>query len=170
MKLGGALFQIDGSEAGHEAFFRLSGDGITAHSGGFVVANAGTELRFYTAAGELRKSAGGRGGGPGEFQFITWVQRIPGDSIEVYDSRLRRVSVWSHDGERGRETLVPGGMSAPAPGAVMSMPAVPAGALPNGQLLFASSVSLFPNPGGIARARGWLLRGSPAGPTRDTIM
>lgn len=45
----------------------------------------------------------------------------------------------------------------------------PAGALPDGQLLFTSSVSFYPNSGGIARARGWMLRGSPAGTTRDTI-
>ena len=169
VKLGPALFQIDGSEDGHEPFFRLNGDGITAHAGGLVVANGGTELRFYTPTGGLRKSAGGRGGGPGEFQLITWVQRIRGDSIEVYDGRLRRISVWTRDGERARETPVSGGMAARAPGAILAVPALPAGALPDGQLLFTSSVSFLPNAGGIARARGWLLRGSPAGPTRDTI-
>jgi len=169
VKLGSAVLRLDGTESGHDPFFRLDGNSITAHAAGLVVANAATELRFYSPAGELRKMVGGRGGGPGEFQFISWVQRIPGDSIEAYDGRLRRVSVWTRDGERGRETLVPGAMSPPAPGALAAFPAVPAGALADGVLLFTSSVSLFPNPSGIARARGWLLRGAPAGSTRDTI-
>src|SRR6185369_11121935 len=105
---------------------------------------------FYSPAGELRKTVGGRGGGPGEFQFISWLQRIPGDSIEAYDGRLRRVSVWTPGGERVRETLVPGGMTPPAPGAVAAFPALPTGALADGALLFTSSVSMFPNAEGIA--------------------
>jgi hypothetical protein len=169
VKLGRPVLQVDGAEGGREPFFRLSGDGITAHSDGFVVANAGTELRFYSAAGELRKTAGGRGSGPGEFQIISWLQRIQGDSIAVYDSRLRRLSVWTRTGERARETPVPGGMMPPAPGAVAAVPAMPTGALHDGLLLFTSSVSYFPSAGGIARASGWLLRGSPTESKRDTI-
>ena len=169
VRLGRAVLQLDGSEGGREPFFRLSGDGITAHSGGLVVVNAGTELRFYSPTGALLKAAGGRGSGPGEFQIVSWLQRIPGDSIAVYDGRLRRVSVWTRAGERGRETLVPGGMGPRTPGALMTMPALPAGALPDGRLLFTSSVSYFPLASGIGRARGWLLRGAATAAERDTI-
>jgi hypothetical protein len=66
---------------------------------GFVVGDAGTgELRFYDAAGRVVRQAGGKGRGPGEFQYIGWMGVLPGDSLAAWDPLLRRVSVFSPEG------------------------------------------------------------------------
>jgi hypothetical protein len=169
VRLGPALFEVTGSEGGREPFFRLGSDGVRALSAGFVVVNAGTELRYYTRDGALRQVAGGRGSGPGEFQMVSWTQRLAGDSIAAYDSRLRRLSVWTGEGSNARSSQVQIGSTAPAPGAFAMIPAMPTGALNDGALLFMSSVSLQPPAQGMQRVQGWLLR-SPADFARpDTL-
>lgn len=68
-----------------------------------VIADAGAAaLRYYDRAGRLLRNAGRRGGGPGEFQHLTWVGLIPGDSVAVWDPVLRRVSVFDRAGRFGR--------------------------------------------------------------------
>lgn len=63
--------------------------------GRIVVGNAGTdELRFYGPDGAHLESVGGRGGGPGEFQRLRSIRLITGDSVLVYDSSNRRVSIF----------------------------------------------------------------------------
>lgn len=63
-----------------------------------AVANGGTgELRIYDPAGRHLGSAGGPGGGPGEFQAMTLVGRLPGDSLLLYDARSLRFSVMSDE-------------------------------------------------------------------------
>jgi hypothetical protein len=70
----------------------------------------------YSRAGDLEFSFGRRGNGPGEFQAIdaAWAD---GDTIEVYDSRLQRITrLWSRESyevvplrtQRIVETPVPG--------------------------------------------------------------
>lgn len=65
--------------------FRASG-AFALSDGRIVVANNGTsELRYYSPTGEYLFSAGGRGGGPGEFQSMEWGRRTNGDSVVVYE-------------------------------------------------------------------------------------
>lgn len=68
-------------------------DATRLSDGRIVVANAGTsELRYYDATGEHLLSAGGSGGGPGEFQQLSWIDAAPNDSVVAYDLQLGRLS------------------------------------------------------------------------------
>jgi hypothetical protein len=74
--------------------------GVAALEDGlFVVAdNSSRELRFFDASGAHVRTVGGEGGGPGEYRFLSWVRRLPGDTIAVYDPRARRVSLITGSG------------------------------------------------------------------------
>jgi hypothetical protein len=67
--------------------------------GSIVVANRGShELRYFDATGVHLTSAGGRGGGPGEFEDLRWMGVMPGDSVVAYDIAHRRLSVFDAHG------------------------------------------------------------------------
>ena len=77
--------------------------------GRIVVANAGSqELRFYEPSGAHLHSVGGEGGGPGEFEGLTWIEVAPGDSLIAYDLRNRRLSRFTPDGEFVGSTTLEG--------------------------------------------------------------
>ncbi len=79
------LFQVRGA-------VRLS-------EGQIVVANGGSnELRYFDGRGRYLKSAGRKGGGPGEFEGLGAPLPVGGDSVAVYDWNLRRISLWDPDG------------------------------------------------------------------------
>lgn len=60
----------------------------------------------YTDDGEYVQTMGGEGMGPGEFQGVTWVNVLRDDSLAVYDGALRRLSVFSPDGQLSRTMTV----------------------------------------------------------------
>jgi hypothetical protein len=100
--------------------------------GRIVVANAGNQqVRWYDAGGRLVASAGRQGGGPGEFQALTTLRRLPGDSVLAYDMSAFRLSWFD-----------------PAGRFVRSVPLQPVGQVPprfvdrfaDGSLLLSSSV------------------------------
>lgn len=75
-------------------------DALRLSDGRIVVANAGThELRFYSADGAHLRSVGREGGGPGEFQQISGIDRVAGDTIAAWDSEAPRLSFFAPDGE-----------------------------------------------------------------------
>jgi hypothetical protein len=79
--------------------------------GRIVVANAGSgELRFYDSSGRRLASAGRRGSGPGEYQGITSVERLEGDSLLVYDRRARRLSWHDRNGRFVKSVQVDAGI------------------------------------------------------------
>jgi hypothetical protein len=68
--------------------------------GRIVVASAGSNaLDLYAPTGEHLRTVGRPGGGPGEFQALFWVGRLPGDSIAAWDASLGRLSVFSPAGD-----------------------------------------------------------------------
>ncbi len=72
-------------------------------AGGVVVAEGQTqELRAFDASGTHLWTAGGIGDGPGEFDGITSVGPLRGDSIVVHDSRADRLTFIGPDGGAGR--------------------------------------------------------------------
>jgi hypothetical protein len=76
---------------------------VRLRDGRVAVANGDTrELRFYDAQGRFVRSAGGPGGGPGEFQSLDGIVAYRGDSLAAWDSGPRRVSVFAPDGSFGR--------------------------------------------------------------------
>jgi hypothetical protein len=69
--------------------------------GTIVVANAGTEeLRFFDASGRFLRTAGGQGGGPGEFMNLVWVYPYGGDSLVAWDDDPPRIAIFDERGLR----------------------------------------------------------------------
>jgi len=67
---------------------------VRLSNGTIVVANTGSqELWFFDGEGQLITKSGGRGGGPGEFQYLRRVYRHSGDSVMAFDG-VRQVSVF----------------------------------------------------------------------------
>ncbi|UCC73471.1 MAG: hypothetical protein JSV86_02605 [Gemmatimonadota bacterium] len=79
--------------------YRVTG-ALRLGDGRLVVANAGAnELRFYDSTGTYLSTSGARGGGPGEFEGLTWLSASASDSLLAYDWRNRRISVFDAGGK-----------------------------------------------------------------------
>lgn len=88
---------VEGAEA-----YQLSDvtDAALLSDGRIAVANGGTqEVRYYDPEGRHLRSVGGEGGGPGEFQGLSTLDRLAGDSLLAYDFRQGRASLLGPDGE-----------------------------------------------------------------------
>ena len=73
---------------------------VRLSDGRIVVANGGThELRWYDESGRHLYTAGRQGQGPGEFEGMGDLWRLPGDSVVVFDWNTRRLSLFDHRGE-----------------------------------------------------------------------
>ncbi len=116
-------------KANSEGYFQISGG---VFCGGYVALAEQSEGRvpFFEAGGRWVKSVGGIGQGPGEFQRLTWIQRVP-SGVVVYDVVSRRLTRYSCDGELVRS------WSASAPGAAAASHAV--GLLDDGRVVSAGS-------------------------------
>lgn len=58
-----------------------------------VVDHQSNEIRLFDRVGEHVRTIGGPGEGPGEFGSITALFEYPGDSLVVFDQRLRRATI-----------------------------------------------------------------------------
>lgn len=68
-----------------------------------VVENRDAQIRVFNENGRFLGTIGnGRGEGPGEFSWVDWADLIRRDSVLVWDSQLRRISVFSDQGVLGR--------------------------------------------------------------------
>lgn len=82
--------------------------------GRIAVANGGSgEIRFFDAAGKHLLSAGGKGGGPGEFTGLARLQRAAGDTLVAWDQLASRLSYFSPDGRFVRSVAVGEGLGSP---------------------------------------------------------
>lgn len=79
---------------------RLSDGGVAVFDG---MAN---ELRWFDADGRFVRRAGGRGGGPGEYQHVAWMRRLPGDSLVLHDMMAQRLTVLAPDGSVARSVNI----------------------------------------------------------------
>ena len=87
----------EGGESGSQ-FHDIRG-AIRLADGRMVVADGSTrELRFFDTGGDFLGSAGGRGGGPGEFESVDLLGRGAPDTLLVLDASLRRISLFLSDG------------------------------------------------------------------------
>ena len=92
-RLADNALRVDIGGAGGVEFHRIVAI-VPQRNGGFIVANGSTsELRFFNSAGGVRSTVGRKGQGPGEYNIIREVAKLPGDSIAVYDQGARRVSI-----------------------------------------------------------------------------
>jgi len=84
--------------------------------GRIAVVNSGSqEVRVYGADGVHLETWGGRGEGPGEFLDPSTISWWPGDSVAVWDRRLRRLALFAHDGVLGRTLTFPAIEDMPTP-------------------------------------------------------
>lgn len=72
---------------------RLS-DGTIVVADGF-----GPTLRLFTSNGHLTRLIGHKGDGPGDFQEIVRLQRLPGDTIVTWDRQSHRVTLFAPNGK-----------------------------------------------------------------------
>ena len=93
-----------GALEGEEPYLlHIVADATKLPDGRIVVANTGThELRMFDAVGTHLATWGGKGEGPGEFEYLTDVERWPGDSIVAWIAPRRGMSVFDADGNYGR--------------------------------------------------------------------
>ena len=93
-----------GAFDGAEEYLLFQANGARRLSNGdILIANGGTyELRFYDPSGTHVRSVGREGDGPGDFRSMGGVWRLGSDSIAVWDSGNRRLTVFDIDGELGR--------------------------------------------------------------------
>lgn len=70
-------------------------------SDGRILVTMGPDIRFFDAAGKYLAKAGGRGRGPGEFQYITDLFVMPGDTL--YTMNVRTIVVLDRDGKFVRQ-------------------------------------------------------------------
>jgi hypothetical protein len=100
---------------------------VRLSDGRVAVLNSGSqEVRYYDADGRHVRTTGRQGGGPGEFQGAFTLLRS-GDSVVVFDTPMRRITVLSPDGSLAR-TLT---LGSPSDGQFPR----PVRMLPNGELL-----------------------------------
>jgi hypothetical protein len=81
---------------------------IRLEDGRVAVLDGGSnELRVYGEDGAHLETWAHQGEGPGEFASAQALTRWQGDSIAVWDLRLRRLTVFGADGPPGRDFVVP---------------------------------------------------------------
>jgi len=87
--------------------FQVAG-GTRLADGRIVLVNRGSqELRVYGADGTFSHAFGAAGSGPGEYESPRLVGRLPGDSLLVYDTSHRRLSVVQVDAGWARSFPMP---------------------------------------------------------------
>jgi hypothetical protein len=93
------LVDIGGrEEPGHD--LHQVGGAARLGDGKIVVVNRGsTELRVFDSTGAFLHAIGRRGAGPGEFSSLGTLQRLPGDSLLIFDLSLQRASLFSPSGQ-----------------------------------------------------------------------
>ena len=111
--------------------------------GRIAILNGGSHSYFlYDRGGRFLRSVGRKGQGPGEFEVPMWMGRAAGDSVVVWDQKLKRLSFFAPDGTLARVTS-----ASNAAGTAGMFPEL-VGIFPDG------SVALDPGPDVMAMMRG----------------
>ncbi|HUE77919.1 MAG TPA: 6-bladed beta-propeller [Longimicrobiales bacterium] len=77
--------------------------GLRLDDGRIVLANQGTrELRIFDPEGRHLRTVGRAGGGPGEFQAMWGLVRLPGDSLGIWDWTAKRLTIYDDEGNFAR--------------------------------------------------------------------
>ena len=85
--------------AGSEPTIARIGSAVLGSKGTVVLTDlAASQVVVIDSQGRVIRRIGGRGEGPGEFRSPSWIGRCSGDSLIVWDPRLRRISKLSPDG------------------------------------------------------------------------
>lgn len=85
------------------------GDATVLSDGRLVISdNQSSEVRFYDPRGRHLVTVGREGEGPGEFDLVSGLVRMPGDTVVVIDPQLQRVSIIDPGGHFARSIPLPG--------------------------------------------------------------
>lgn len=95
----------DGSE--EETFGRIGTVMGTANGGLLVHDGQAPIVRLFDGQGAFVRTLGGKGGGPGEYDHINGITRLPDDRIVLWDAAGNRLNLYSADGEFVRSWLNP---------------------------------------------------------------
>lgn len=68
-----------------------------APKGGFVGYSVGIPPIVFDSAGRYLRALGRMGSGPGEFNNVASITRLPNDSVLIFDNALQRVSLFDPD-------------------------------------------------------------------------
>ena len=99
-----SIGELEGEEA--RMLFGVT-DATKLSDGRIVVVNGGSgELRVFSAAGTHWASWGGRGEGPGEFDNLNQVERLPGDSVVAWEFLGASLTLFDGDGNFVRTSRV----------------------------------------------------------------
>ena len=101
-----SIGSAEGDEA--ELLFRVT-DARLLDDGSVLVVNAGTrQVRIYDRSGDLLRSFGREGAGPGEFSRLSGMQvaDLSPNSVTLFDSGNGRLQVFGLDGGFGRSIRV----------------------------------------------------------------
>lgn len=88
-----------------QQFHRVAGV-VRLSDGRIVVADQSRQVRFFNPEGELLGISGGRGLGPGEFEWVGWLKPYRGDSLLVWDPTQARATVLDAQGAFGRTARI----------------------------------------------------------------
>jgi len=91
---------VIGADLTDEAAILYQPSGVAASRDGtiFVADRGANNIKMFAADGTFLKTLGKEGQGPGEFAALSAIT-ITGEFLVVRDSRSRRLSVWTLDGE-----------------------------------------------------------------------
>jgi len=83
--------------------FAAVADALRLSDGTLVVADGqAQELRAFDAAGRWIRTMGKKGGGPGEFNGLSSLFLLPGDTVAAHDYQAGRVTFFAPDGSVAR--------------------------------------------------------------------
>ncbi len=91
---------VAGTSPHPDAALHLVLDAATRSDGTVVVANGGLESRLpiFGPDGSYLRSIGRLGDGPGEFRWVSHLERVDSDSITIFDASLSRITTVAPDG------------------------------------------------------------------------
>jgi hypothetical protein len=110
------IVDVPGTSNTGAVTFGDAAGGIRLANGGLLIADrAENTIRVLDASGELERSLGRAGSGPGEFRSMVWARRCGGDSLLIWDFARRQATVAGSTGTTTRQFAVPAGDTAQVP-------------------------------------------------------
>ena len=106
-RLEGPTVRIGPDKGGLEYEFNYASSPWRLTDGRIVMANNQAELRFFDSTGRYLNTVGRRGRGPGEYEQLLRVFRIPGDTLLVWEFPMSRIDVRDATGKLVKSFTIP---------------------------------------------------------------
>lgn len=145
-------------EGGPEQFFRVSA-ARRLNSGEIAIHDGSREVRIFDRTGTWLRSFGREGDGPGEYRGPGRMFRLQGDTIAIFDTRLRRLTLLDDHGQVLR-TISPNGIGRRPQ--ILTV-------LPDGSSLHEEEIILGYNPAEYTQQYANYILYGPDGEVRDSL-